>query len=329
MIENEPIALEPQAPERSSRPAIRIKDLRREYPQGRRERRVVALDGVSLEIERGQWVALFGPNGSGKSTLLRILATLDRPDAGGAEVLGYSTVFEGDAVRAHLGVVFQRPGLDALLSVRENLRLQASLVGMSRATFRKRLDEVASQLAIADLLRRRVARLSGGQRRRADLARALLTEPLVLLLDEATGGLDVEARGAFMDTLEQVRRSSPVTIVMSTHQIDEGDRADRVVMMSRGRVAAMGTPSELRHALTNHGVILRTDRALADVLEVAGLRVTELGRQAVGVGDADAVAAAAAALVRTQSPFEVGPATLEDVYRAHARATTAEPEPET
>lgn len=322
MTDNDPIALESEPIDQPAKPAIRVRDVRRAFRSSAHEERVAALDAVSFQIEHGAWTAILGPNGSGKSTLLRILATLDRPDSGGTEVLGYSTVFESDAVRAHLGVVFQKPGLDPLLSVRENLRVQASLVGMSRSAFRERVEEVAAQLSIADLLRRRVGRISGGQRRRADLARALLTEPIVLLLDEPTAGLDVEARRSFMEALEGVRRQRPITIVMATHHMDEGDRADEVIMMSRGRVVAMGSPTELRRALSGSGVMVRTDRAHADMLEVAGLSVRHVGGRAIGSGDPEAVAAATAALVRasSESAFEVGPATLEDVYLAHAGA---------
>ncbi|MEZ6210202.1 MAG: ABC transporter ATP-binding protein [Phycisphaerales bacterium] len=316
-----PLETDPPGDDPSSRPAIRLKDVRREYRA--KHERVTALDGVSFEAPLGSWIALLGPNGSGKSTLLRVLATLDKPDAGGAEVLGRSTTFEADAVRASLGVVFQKPGLDALLSVRENLRLQSALVGMSKSRFRDRLEKVASQLAITDILKRRVARLSGGQKRRADLARALLTEPIVLLLDEATAGLDVEARRSFMEALQRVRSERPITILMTTHMMDEADRAGHVIMMTSGRIAAQGAPDELRRSLSENAQMVRTDPAYADMLEVAGLQVSSIGRHAVGAGAADAITAATAALVRSDIAFEVGPATLEDVYIARTGRSLA------
>ncbi len=330
MSDADPIPLAPNEPEdgATTPPAIRVKDLRRKYAGSRRSPGTTALDGVSFEAPAGSWVALLGPNGSGKSTLLRILATLDSPDSGGAEVLGHSTVFDADLVRAHLGVVFQTPGLDGLLTVRENLRLQASLVGMSRSLFRERSQRVMQLLAIESLVRRRVGRLSGGQRRRVDLARALLTDPIVLLLDEPTAGLDVESRRAFMETIAEIRRRRPITVLMTTHMMDEADRADVVIMMSRGRVAAIGSPEELRRSIGAEGLMVRTDPAHADMLEAAGLRVSLAGGggRVVGVGPADGVAAAAAALIRTDSSFEVGPPTLEDVYMTHAGDSLSSPE---
>jgi len=278
-------------------------------PRGTR----VALDRVSIQVMRRTWLALLGPNGSGKSTLLRLMATLDRPDHGSVEVLGSAHGNGFAAARRQLGVVFQRPGLDPVLTVRENLMLQGSLFGLSPADTEGRIAVLAADLGIGDRLTERVARLSGGLARRADLARALLTNPTVLLLDEPTAGLDLDARLGFMRLLAAQRRRGDLTIIMTTHHMDEAEAADEVALMSEGRIVAAGRPAELRRAMGAR--VVRTGQDHADALAGAGLRVDRIGEGGVvGAGDDDAVERAVVALARSGAAFEVGPPTLGDVY---------------
>ncbi len=320
-------------------PAIELTDVWRTYPlrRGRERGELVALQGVSLTVPAGQRVALLGPNGSGKSTLLRILATLDHPDAReatsvailGADGRRRSAIVR---VRSRLGVVFQSPGLDALLSIEENLAAQASLYGLRGAAARSRIAWAAEKLSLTDRLRDRVGTLSGGLERRADLARALLHDPDLLLLDEPTTGLDPRAREEFLATIDAVAGElrgdgrAPMTVVMSTHLMEEAQRAQRVVLLHRGRIIADEQPDALRRRIG--GVIIHcrsdADRAAeaADILQGAGLIVSASpepgGAASVVVArvpeDGAGLEGALVALVRAGIPFEVGPPTLSDVF---------------
>ena len=311
-----------------SRIAIRAADLRRVFPGSRRREPRVALDRLSLAVPTGEWVALLGPNGSGKSTLMNLVGTADRPDDGTLESLG-RTVAGGRAdpreirrYRAQLGVVFQAPGLDRLLTVRENLLAQASLFGLSGRDAVERIAITTRRLDLTDRLDDRVASLSGGLARRADLARALLHRPTILLLDEPTAGLDHDARTRFLDAIAELRREAadagtPLTVLMSTHLMDEAERADRVVMMHQGRIVADGSPARLRGALGT-STIRSTDPDAVTRMERLGLRVVATpGGGGVGhAEDRDALAGAAAELARLGLPFEFSPPTLGDAFLA-------------
>lgn len=299
--------------------AIEVEALRRVYPSKRKQSERVALDGVSLSCARGTWVALLGPNGSGKSTLLRILSTLDRADGGTARVMGFDVVREGRRVRGSIGMVFQSAGLDRLLTVRENLLAQAGLMGMQGAEARRRVDEVIGRFGLEERAAERVGTLSGGLARRVDLARACLGGAPVLLLDEPSAGLDVEAREAFLGALERERAERGTTILHSTHDMAEAERADGVLMMCEGKIVASGAPGALRDALGER--VVECAGARADVLEQAGLEVALRGGSAVGTGDPERVERASGMLVRAGVSFRVQPPTLEDVYRAHTGRT--------
>ncbi len=308
--------------------AIRASNLCRTFPGSRGRAPRAALDDLSLTVPIGEWVALLGPNGSGKSTLIRLISTADRANDGTLEALG-STI-GGDTTDARalrryksgLGVVFQSPGLDRLLTIRENLLAQASLFGLSGRASTERITSAARRFELIDRLDDRVGSLSGGLARRADLARALLHHPRLLLLDEPTAGLDLDARTRFLDTIADLRREAadtgrPLTVLMTTHLMDEAERADRVVMMHEGRIVADGAPSDLRAALG--GSSLRSSgRASAPILERFGLSVSIAPDGGIiGRGDdRGALAAAASELARAGLPFEVSPPTLGDAYLA-------------
>jgi len=301
--------------QRKQTPAVSLTDVTRRYTAGRQTR--TALDGLSVDIARGQWLALLGPNGSGKSTMMRLIATLERPDSGQVEVLGFAPKRHSGEIRQKLAVVFQSPGLDGLLTVRENLFLQAAIYNMSDNDARDRIKKLADDLGITDRLFDRVSRLSGGFARRVDLARALVTRPKLLLLDEPTTGLDLEARRGFLGTIEKLReQDSALTIVMSTHLMDEAERADRVALMNEGQMVAIGSPDELRREMGER--IITTDLDQEDTLRACGLRVRTTGRSAMGSGADDAMLQACANLVEVGVAFRIGPATLADVYMAHA-----------
>lgn len=322
-------------------PALRAIALRKTYPATRRSAERRALDGVDLTVESGEWVALLGPNGSGKSTLVRIVSGADAADSGEAQIYGVSIAGGTGAARriaaARMGVVFQNPGLDALLSVRENLDAQAALFGATGGEREQRIIRAAEEMGIAERLEDRTSTLSGGFRRRVDLARALMHEPDLLILDEATTGLDHQARSAFLDAIERLRaaRSSgaagvrPLTILMTTHLMDEAERAGRVVMMAAGRVVADGTPPALREACGGRTVRVQIGAGvdagrIEQVLRSARLEVVKSeGGTVVARAAQDPADMAEAALERTVVSltrmglaFEVAPPNLGDAYLA-------------
>lgn len=315
-------------------PALGLTGLNKTYRATRRSPERRALDGVSLAIPAGQWVALLGPNGSGKSTLVRIVSGADVPDTGSARIFGIDrTRGNPRAAAARLGVAFQHPGLDPMLTVRENLAGQAALFGLTGRGREERVADVAERLGIADRLRDRVSTLSGGLQRRVDLARALLHEPDLLILDEATSGLDYQARSAFLDAIRSLHAGGrgaglQLTILMTTHLMDEAERAGRVVMMAAGRIVADAPPADLRSSVGGRlvrasplpGIDAEQTRTL---LSGAGLSVSDGDRGTlIGRAPADpslagaAVERAAAALLRLGAAFEVAPPTLGDAYLA-------------
>ncbi len=206
-----------------------------------------ALAGVSLDVARGEMLALLGPNGSGKTTLFRVLATALLPTGGTVEVCGADVRRQPHAVRRALGVVFQSPSLDRKLTAAENLRHQGRLYGLAGAALEARIAAALERLGVADRAGERVEHLSGGLARRVELAKGLLHRPRVLLLDEPTTGLDPGARREFWGYLDAVRRESDgsTTVVVTTHLMDEAERCDRVAVMDAGRLVALGTPADL------------------------------------------------------------------------------------
>jgi len=218
-----------------------------------------ALRSVTLDVPTGTLYGLLGPNGSGKTTLFRILSTLMPPSEGAARVFGLDPTQQPEAVRNRLGVVFQDPALDEALTVRENLRFQASLYGLAGADRRDRIDELLTRLDVADRADDPVNALSGGLKRRVDLARGLLHRPDLLLLDEPTTGLDPGARRAFWTAIDRLREAEGTTLLLATHLMDEAERCDRVGILSDGALVADGTPAALKAELGDQTLWVETD----------------------------------------------------------------------
>jgi ABC-2 type transport system ATP-binding protein len=231
--------------------AIRVEGLRHVYGSRR------ALNDVSFTITRGEVFGLLGPNGGGKTTLFKILATLLRPSGGGAFVFGDPLSAPG-AVRRHLGVVFQHPSVDGKLTVAENLVCHGHLYGLRGARLRQRTQVVLDRLGLADRAADRVETLSGGLQRRTELAKALLHQPPLLLLDEPSTGLDPGARRDFIQHLRQLRAQEGVTIVLTTHHMDEAERCDRIALLHQGDLVSIGTPAELKARVGGDVVVLQT-----------------------------------------------------------------------
>jgi ABC-2 type transport system ATP-binding protein len=218
----------------------------------------VALDNVSLSVAPGAFVALLGPNGGGKSTLFRICATLQRPVEGSVHVFGADVRTDAAAVRRRLGVVFQSPALDQRLTVRENLLHHGRLYGQRGAPLRAGIDEALARVGLTDRAREMVFRLSGGLRRRAEIAKVLMTRPSLLLLDEPTTGLDPGVRRDLWRDLSSIRASDGTTIVLTTHLLDEAAAADHVFILDRGRIVADGAPEVLTRMVGGDVIRLQT-----------------------------------------------------------------------
>ncbi len=233
--------------------AIQTEGLRHRY--GDR----VALRGVDLEVARGEIFALLGPNGGGKTTLFKILATLLRAEAGTARVAGLDLRTEAAEVRRKLGVVFQNPGLDPKLKVRENLVHHGHLYGIGGSALRERIGHVLGQLGLEERAGDYVETLSGGLARRTELARGLLHSPEILLLDEPSTGLDPGARRDFGQSLRTLRDREGTTVVLTTHYMEEAERADRVAVLHEGALVALGTPDELKRRVGGDVVVVDTD----------------------------------------------------------------------
>ncbi len=235
-----------------SKAMIEVEHLRHVY--GER----VALDDVSFAVQRGEVFGLLGPNGGGKTTLFKILATLMRPTGGEAAIAGDSITRDPGAVRRHLGVVFQHPSLDGKLTVVENLMCHGHLYGLNGSDLRRRCEEMLQRVRVADRKSDFVETLSGGLQRRVELAKALLHEPPILLLDEPSTGLDPGARRDFVQYLHELRERDGVTIVLTTHYMDEAERCDRVAILHEGQLASIGAPLELKNHVGGDVVVLQS-----------------------------------------------------------------------
>jgi len=232
-------------------PAVEVDGLRRSY--GSRE----ALAGLTFDVQAGELFAILGPNGGGKSTLFRILATLLPPSAGIARVGGFDVRTQAREVRRRIGVVFQHASVDGKLTVEENLRHQGHLYGMRGPELTRRIAELLDRFGLGERRRDLVERLSGGLARRAELAKGLLPRPSVMLLDEPSTGLDPGARRDLLQYLRRLRDDDGMTVVLTTHYLEEAERCDRVGVIDRGRLVALDAPAALTAAVGGDVVVVQ------------------------------------------------------------------------
>jgi ABC-2 type transport system ATP-binding protein len=240
--------------------AIEVEGLEKSYPKG-----VQALDGLAFQVEEGEVFGLLGPNGAGKSTTVKILVTLATPDAGRAVVAGRDVIREADAVRRLIGYVPQASGVDVHATARENLMLQGRVQRVPHRELRRRIDELLDTFGIEEFADRIVRTFSGGMKRRLDVALGLVHRPKVLFLDEPTTGLDPEARAAMWGELERLAAQEQLTILLTTHYLEEADHlARRIAIVSRGRVVVEGTPDELKRQLIGDAVTVELGNGRAE-----------------------------------------------------------------
>ncbi len=215
-----------------------------------------ALNGISFDVRPAELFGLLGPNGSGKTTLFRILSTLMVPSAGTAQVVGLDVVREPAALRRHIGVVFQAQSVDPKLTAYENLWHQGHLYGLRGPALKQRIEEILTRVGLLDRARDRVETFSGGMQRRIELAKGLLHHPEVLLLDEPTTGLDPGARRDLWQYLQILRDQEHVSVIVTTHLMEEAERCDRLAILNEGKLVALGTPTELTREIGGDVVLL-------------------------------------------------------------------------
>ena len=300
----------------SDSPALCVQQLSHHY--GDR----CALEGLDLSVPRGSWFAVLGPNGGGKTTLFRLVSTLIPVQSGTISVCGADVRREVDAVRRRLGVVFQAPSLDKKLTVLENLLHQGPLYGLTGRPLRAAAAELLERLGVAERAGDLVETLSGGLRRRVELAKGLLHRPDVLLLDEPTTGLDPGARSDLWNYLSQLRQRAGITIITTTHLLEEAERADQLAILDRGRLVALDTPERLRSSLGGDQISLVTDapEALAAELHARWGWTTRVIDGAVRFESAEGPTAVARVLALPSAPqirsLTLSKPTLEDVFLA-------------
>ncbi len=247
----------------STAPAIEVEQLVREFKKGPR-----AVDGIDLAVAPGEIYGFLGPNGAGKSTTVLMLTTLLPPTSGRASVGGYDIVHDGAHVRASIGAALQEAALDAILTGREHLQLQATLQGMPKAQRAARGQELLERVGLTEAADRRVGGYSGGMKRRLDLALALVHSPRILFLDEPTTGLDLQSRSALWEEVSRLAREEGMTVFLTTQYLEEADAlADRVGIIDHGHIVAEGTPTKLKEEIGNPTVeVVPADPTAGDTL---------------------------------------------------------------
>lgn len=226
----------------------------------------VALDDVTFGVHPAEIFGLLGPNGSGKTTMFRVLSTLMLPTAGRASILGHDLAGDPAAVRRSIGVVFQAPSIDVKLTAAENLRHVGHLYGLRGSALTARISEMLGRVGLTERAHERAETFSGGMQRRLELAKGLLHNPAVLLLDEPTTGLDPGARHDLWQYLAMLRDQEQVTIIVTTHLMEEAERCDRLAILSEGKLVALGTPADLKNEIGADVILLEAEQpqALAD-----------------------------------------------------------------
>ena len=291
--------------------AIEVKGLVKNYGE------VKAVRGIDFHVKKGKLFAFLGPNGAGKSTTIDIICTFLQQDEGVVKVGGYTLGKEDTKIREIIGAVFQVGLLDDLLSVEENLRTRGSFYKIKGAELDEAVKRAVEVTGISNLLKRRYGQLSGGQRRRADIARALVHAPEILFLDEPTTGLDPQTRKNVWDTIEHIQKDEGMTVFMTTHYMEEAANADYVIVIDNGMIVAEGTPTKLKDDYSRDKLVLSTSQKdeLAARLQELGLEYKQVADcftiQIAGSLEALPILEATKELIES---FEVLKGTMDDAF---------------
>ena len=276
---------------------------------------VKAVQNLSFHVNKGELFAFLGVNGAGKSTTISILCGQLAKDSGQVTVAGHSIDTGSNAIKQKLGVVFQNSVLDSALSVKDNLTSRAALYGIRGKALQERLRELSHMLDFADLMNRTVGKLSGGQRRRIDIARALLHKPDILILDEPTTGLDPQTRKLLWDVIQQLRQQEHMTVFLTTHYMEEAADADYVIILDDGRIAAEGTPLMLKNTYTGDFITLYgVSEAQVQMLELPYTQVRDAYR--IQVPDTQTATRCIMAHPELFRDYEITKGKMDDVFLA-------------
>lgn len=240
---------------------IEVRQLQKSYKD------VKAVNGIDFYVEEGELFAFLGLNGAGKSTTIDMLCTFLKLDRGSIKINNYEVGKDDEKIKSLVGVVFQESVLDELLTVKENLITRSKLYNMSKDEFNKNLEEIADITGIREFINRQYRKLSGGQRRRVDIARALINKPKILFLDEPTTGLDTKTRKNVWEMIRTLQKDNNMTVFLTTHYMEEASKADYIVVMDKGVIAAKGTTDELKEKYAKDKMIIYFDDEKSDFIE--------------------------------------------------------------
>ena len=276
---------------------------------------VKAVDNISFCVKEGELFAFLGVNGAGKSTTISIICNMLTKDSGSVMIDGEDVTKNTDKIKKDIGVVFQNSVLDKALTVKDNLRCRAALYDISGKAFDKRLKELSALLDFEDILGRTVGKLSGGQRRRIDIARALIHDPKILILDEPTTGLDPQTRSRLWNVIAELRQARNMTVFLTTHYMEEAADADHVIILDSGHVVAEGTPHALKNAFTGDFVtIYGADEDIIKALGKTYVRIKDAIR--ISVSDTSEATALIVAHPEIFTDYEITKAKMDDVFLA-------------
>ncbi len=291
--------------------SIEIKDLTKQYGK------FFAVDNLSFEIRQGDFVGFLGVNGAGKSTTVNMLSTILTPDGGEAYLCGYKLGKEDMMIRKSIGVVYQSNVLDDLFTVKENIVTRSKMLGLNDNTINRRLSDLSDILKLSDIMNKRYRVLSGGQKRRCEIAFALMHSPKILFLDEPTTGLDPSTRADVWDAVEKLRANTDMTVFLTTHYMEEAQSADKIIIISSGKKLTEGTPFELKEKFAKDSLKLyfsekNRDKVL-DIVGKEGLITTSYGG-CIEAQNPFAAAETAGMLKGIVDGFEIVQGKMDDVF---------------